>query len=386
LIENLFLTNGVYQKSITFNAATAAQLAAGPTYPNNLPGTTFNPPAGSLDIFFADKNLRNPYTHQANAGIERAINSKTSINVSYNFSRGVRLYGVRNLNLFPAANPITYSIQDSTGAVVGTYTTNTYRTQSVNGATSAGPDTRYRRVSQLENPGLSYYNGLSIQVNRRFNKGFSAQAAYTWSHAIDLNQGGGSNNIFFGATPSSYDNGNFGAERGSSANDIRHRLAVNFVWSPTFTSSNSFVARYLVNNWQLSQVTTLMSAPNTTATVNISGNAFTGAAVSGSLNGLGGTNRVPFQPVGNLDVDQTYRVDARLAKKLPFTERITGYLQFEAFNLFNTTTDLSRNNQEYTLSGTTLTYRSTYSQPTADAANPDGTTARRAQVSLRLTF
>src|SRR5207245_8219673 len=68
--------------------------------------------------------------------------------------------------------------------------------------------------------------------------------------------------------------------------------------------------------------------------INISGNAFTGAAVSGSLNGLGGTNRVPFQPVGNLDVDQTYRVDARLAKKLPFTERITGYLQFEAFNLF----------------------------------------------------
>src|SRR6185369_4295318 len=58
LIENLFLTNGVYQKSITYNAATAAQLAAGPVYPNFLPSTNFNPPAGSLDILLADKNLR----------------------------------------------------------------------------------------------------------------------------------------------------------------------------------------------------------------------------------------------------------------------------------------------------------------------------------------
>ena len=45
---------------------------------------------------------------------------------------------------------------------------------------------------------------------------------------------------------------------------------------------------------------------------------------------------MPFQPVDNLDLDRIYRVDARLSKKLPFTERVTGYLQFEAFNVFNT--------------------------------------------------
>jgi hypothetical protein len=95
---------------------------------------------------------------------------------------------------------------------------------------------------------------------------------------------------------------------------------------------------------------------------------------------------VPFQPLNNLRLDNIYRVDARLAKKLPFTERVTGYLQFEGFNIFNTPYDLSRNQQEYTLAGTTLTYRPTYGTPTGDAANPDGTTARRAQVSLRVTF
>jgi hypothetical protein len=163
-------------------------------------------------------------------------------------------------------------------------------------------------------------------------------------------------------------------------------MAINFVWAPTFTSSKTWTARYLINNWQLSQVTTLQSASPVTASVNISGNAFTGALVSGSLNGLGGTNRVPFQPVGNVNIDQVYKVDARLSKKLPFTERVTGYLTFEAFNLFNTPYDTSRRTPEYTLTGSNLVYRSDYNTPSSTAANPDGTTARRAQVSLRVTF
>jgi hypothetical protein len=119
----------------------------------------------------------------------------------------------------------------------------------------------------------------------------------------------------------------------------------------------------------------------------VNGNAFAGALVSGSLNGLGGGfSRVPFQPVDNLDLDPTYRVDARLSKKLVFSERFVGYLTFEAINLFNTPFDLSRRTVEYNLVGTQLQFRGDYATPSADALSPDGTTARRAQVSLRFTF
>ena len=48
LINTLFVSNGLYQKPITYQANTPAQLAAGPVYPNFLPNTTFNPPAGSV--------------------------------------------------------------------------------------------------------------------------------------------------------------------------------------------------------------------------------------------------------------------------------------------------------------------------------------------------
>jgi hypothetical protein len=85
-----------------------------------------------------------------------------SFSASYIWSRGVRLYGVRDLNVNPAANPITYTVLNPAGAISGTYTTNTFRSR---------PDSRYRRVAQIDNPGLSYYNGLALQFNKRFAKG-----------------------------------------------------------------------------------------------------------------------------------------------------------------------------------------------------------------------
>jgi hypothetical protein len=353
------------------------QLAAGPVYPNFLPATSFNPPPGTVDIILPDKNLRNPYTHQANLAIERQITTNIDLSISYLWSRGVRLYGVRDLNIGPLGPPITYTILDRAGNVAGTYTTPTYRTRI---------DPRYRRINQIENPGLSYYDGLAIQVNKRFSQGFQGSLTYTWSHAIDFNQVTGDPNVFYNTGPTSYASGNFAAEKGSSANDIRHRAAISFVWSPTFGTSSSIVARYLVNNWQLSEVTTLQSSRPVTATTAVSGNAFAGALVSGSLNGCGCSSRVPFQPISNLDLDQIYRVDARLSKKMPFTERFTGYLTFEAFNLFNTQYNTSRRTDEYSLSGTTLSYIPSYGTGSSTATSPDGTNARRAQVSLRVVF
>ena len=381
LVNGLFKNNNVYQKFITYNSGTAAQLAAGPVYPNFLPSTTFNPPAGTVDIMVADPNLRNPYTHQANISIERQINSLTTVTVAYLWSRGVRLYGVRDLNVGPLGAPITYRILNSAGVQEGLFTTPTYRTPR--------PDARYRRVNQVENPGLSYYNALSIQVNRRFARGFQGSAAYTWGHSIDLNQSSANNNIFFDSGPTSVINGDFAAEKGSAINDVRHRAVFSFVYTPTFTRSNGAFARFVINNWQLSSVTTLQSSQPVNSTVTVSGNAFTGALVSGSLNGCGcGFGRVPFVPVSNLNLDQIFRVDARLAKKLPINERITGYLQFEAFNVFNTPYNTSRLAAMYSLNATTLalTPIASYGAGSSTASSPDGTNARRAQVSLRVTF
>ncbi|PYS01271.1 MAG: hypothetical protein DMG16_13535 [Acidobacteria bacterium] len=377
LINRLFTNNNVYRKAITYNSATSEQLAAGPVYPNYLPSTAFNPLPGTVDITFADKSLRNPYTHQANLAIERQLTTNIDLSISYLWSRGVRLYGVRDLNVGALGPPVTYTILDRTGNVAGTYTTPTYRTRV---------DPRYRRVNELENPGLSYFDGLAIQVNKRYSRGFQASVSYTWSHAIDFNQPTGDPNVFYDSGPTSYDNGNFAAEKGSAANDIRHRAAISFVWSPTFSTSSSALARHLINNWQLSEITTLQSSRPVNSTTAVSGNAFTGALVAGSLNGCGCSFRVPFQPVSNLDLDRIYRFDARLSKRIPITDRVTGYLTFEAFNVFNRQYNTSRRTDEYSLTGSTLSYIPSYGTGSSTASSPDGTNARRAQVSLRAVF
>jgi hypothetical protein len=379
LINTFFLNNNVYQKSITLDITKPADLALGPVFPNNLSGIDRNPPAGTTDITFADKSFRDPYTQQANIGIERQLTGTLGLTVSYIWSRGVHLYTIRDLNVGPLGPPVTYTIQDASKNTVGTYTTPTYLLAN-------RVDPRYRRITQVENGGLSYYDGLAVQLNKRFSHGLQAGLAYTWSHAIDFAQSGANNNIFFSGAPSSYYNGNYAFDKGSSELDVRHRLVINSIWEPTFTRSTSVFARYLINNWELSQITTLQSSPPATATVQVTGSAFAGAAFSGSLNGLGGYTRVPFEPTYGLDVDRIYRVDARLTKGLPFTERVKAYLQFEAFNVFNTPYDTSIRTAQYQVANMIMSPIASFRSGTASQGFPDGTNARRAQVSLRVTF
>ncbi|PYT17193.1 MAG: hypothetical protein DMG59_08045, partial [Acidobacteria bacterium] len=227
---------------------------------------------------------------------------------------------------------------------------------------------------------------LVLQLRKRWSKGLFASVAYTWSHAIDDNQGGGSSNLFFSGAPSSVFNGDYNAEKGSSVLDQRHRLAISFIEQPTFLHRDGAVARYLVNNWQLSVLATLASTHPATATILVSGTPFTGAAFNGSLNGLGGSSRVPFYPVNSLDVDQTYRADARISKILPFNERFKLYLNFEAFNVTNTVSNTGIFTQAFTASGLKLTPTPGLGVGNASGGFPDGTNARRAQVSARFVF
>ena len=98
-------------------------------------------------------------------------------------------------------------------------------------------------------------------------------------------------------------------------------------------------------------------------------------------------------PWNSLPIDSQHRVDARLSKLLPLTESVRLYLNFEAFNLFNTISNTFVETEMYQavrdpnnsaariLKPSPITGRGTQSQ-----GFPDGTNARRAQVSLRVVF
>ena len=69
------------------------------------------------------------------------------------------------------------------------------------------------------------------------------------------------------------------------------------------------------------------------------------------------------------------------------SEKITLYLNFEAFNITNTQVDTTIAAQAFTEAGGIIRLSPTaYGFGTAAGGFPDGTNARRAQVSLRVVF
>jgi hypothetical protein len=379
LINTLHLENGIYQRLISLNAARPEDLAAGPIFPNPLPGIDRNPPAGSVDVTFASPGFRNPYTQQGDVAIERQLMHDLGITVSYIWSRGLQMFTVRDLNVGPLGAPVTYTIRDASNQNVGTYTTPTYRL-------SNRVDTNWRRVNQVENGGNSYYNAMVVQVKKRMARSNEFQVSYTWSHAIDFNQGGGNNNIFFSGGPSSLFNGDYRGDKSSSALDQRHRLVINGLHQLQVARWNSGFKKWVLNNWQLSEIATFASAQPATPTIFVSGAPFAGAAYTTSLNGFGGSSRVPFIPAASLDIDQIARIDARITKILPFSERYQLQLNFEAFNVFNNVSFTSVNGQAFQAANGVLTPTPRLGEGSASQGFPDGTNARRAQVSVRFIF
>jgi outer membrane receptor protein involved in Fe transport len=376
-LDTLFLGNGIYQTSISLNASAAGA----PVFPYILPSAT-GLPAASVNLQFAAPDFHNPYTQQATLAIDREISHTMSLSVSYVYSRGIGLWVQRDLNLGAPGPTVTYTILDSAGNTTGTFSTPV-------SIVANRVDNRFNKILQTENGGQSWYNGLIVQVRKRMSHSFSAQLSYTWSHAIETgDQQGASNNIGWNFNNATY-NGNYTFDKGTSTNDQRHRAVINWDWQPTFTHSSSAFARYFVNGWDLSSITTLASAHPVSPTMpSVSTTTFPGITLAQTtMNGSGGWNRVPFLPIGSLDIDQIYRVDARLARSLPFTERVKAYMMFEAFNVFNTISNTSVNTQAYTVSsGGILKPTTNLGVPTASAGFPDGTNARRMQVALRVVF
>jgi hypothetical protein len=184
-------------------------------------------------------------------------------------------------------------------------------------------------------------------------------------------------------------NGNYTFEKGSGLLDQRHRLVYSFVWNLPTVRHDDFFTKYVVNNWQLSSITTLASGrPTGSASIRITDTPVPGMLSTSSLNGFGGNSRVPFLPVDSLYTPAAYRDDLRISKVIPlWREPLKLFLNFEAFNISNTWAPTSLTTQVYTEAKGVLTLTPTaYGVGSSDGGFPDGTQARRLQVSARLVF
>jgi hypothetical protein len=385
--------NGVIQKTIFFIPGVTP---GAPTFPgydlsSNIAGSGSN-------VTYADPNLKTPYTEQGDLTLEQRIDKKTVFSLSYLWNNGVDFLTRKDDNVKAPTSTYTYRILNATGQQVSSYTTPVY-TDNVN-------DPRYGVLNHIYNAGRLSYNGMAVTLTRRQSANTQFNLAYTWSHAIDLGQGAGADNIYYTDPPITVFNGKQKFEKGNSPLDQRQRLvASGVVSSPQRDYGSKFMTAALAG-WEFSGIETFATPQGVDPQAIINGLPFANPYSTSTLDGIGigfaATQRVPFLPRSSVKGGYTIRTDARLTKLflLPREQSVT--LNFEVFNAFNYSTITSVLNAAYYVypdggiapynTGTgSSAYVSTASEATpgvgtASAGFPDGTNARRAQVSARYTF
>src|SRR5262249_27090676 len=120
--------------------------------------------------------------------------SNTSLGIGYLHTRGLHLILSRNVNVprFPASAGVPN---------LGRLNPN------------------FANISRYESSGDSYYNGLTLSLNRRFVRWWGIRVSYTLSRGVD-----DTGNAFF-FTPQ--DNFDLRDDRGRGDNDQRHRLTLS---------------------------------------------------------------------------------------------------------------------------------------------------------------
>jgi hypothetical protein len=265
---------------------------------------------------------------QWNFNLQREFFGSWLATAAYVGSKGVHLFNQNELN------PAIYRAGATTG------NTNARRIYAPN----------FAAIANQQSNGNSIYHSMQLSLNKRFSKGFSLLASYTWSKMIDDSSGDGG---------TSTDPFNFRNQRGLSSLDIAHRFVGSFVYElPRLAGANPFV-KYLAGGWDLNGIMILQSGTpftvvagrdNSFSGVNadradLIGNPYlpTDRPRSELINRYFNTDAFAFNAIGtfgtagrNIIRDPgTISTDVGLFKNIPLWEKHRIQFRAEAFNVIN---------------------------------------------------
>jgi hypothetical protein len=320
--------NGIQVINLTFTGA------AIPAFPNRFSAIPTGVNALPSNIYVFAPDYVSPYTEQWSFGTEYQLSKDFSLNVTYLGVKGTHLSRTRDINLLP---PVQTTIKDDAGQTL---------------SFSRFPGrllSHFGRISQFESTGNSRYNGLTIQINKRFAHSFQLLGAYTLSRAIDDNPDATSvvpGNA--GDDAKIVDNPlDIRADRGLAINDVRNRFVMSGIWNVGDYAKgvDSRVMRAILSDWSVSGIFTAEA-----------GRPFS-AKVGGDLNNDGNrfSDRVPGFKRDSFTGPEFISFDPRITRDIRFGERARLQLIAEAFNVFNRANFTGVNTTLYNLVGSGAT-------------------------------
>ncbi len=384
------------QRTYLWRGATAAA-TGGPIFPMTFANAS-DPiltagPTVRPDVAFFDTHMQNPQIHQMDLIVERQITPQTTFSFTYLLSLGRELPNYSDTNLDPESvvsaidpsnpghpNPANTGYTFSGGPFDNQVLYVPYFT--------ARKDSRFGQMTKIVSNVNSRYDGVVLQLKRRFYRGLSYDFSYTWSRSVDTGQNSANfftgNNTMFPGAFTYFLNGPVTVDRpdyGISDFEARHKLVGRLFLLPRPFRQSSRALRLMFDNWAISPVVHISSGrpyteyiSGTPADIPASCDGCTG------LFGTGGVQRLPFLPRNSWRFPSRYDLDLRVSRRFYMAEGKYAEFLAEGFNVLNHTnvTEVSDSMYYFTSTGKALLSEDSFGRATA-AGN---TIFRERQIQL----
>ncbi len=311
-----FFAQGLVQCS-TPAAGNAACITPANLAPFGINVTNVGPPPPLSVVFSGQPNYRNPYSQQAEFGIEREIAKGWSVSLSGIYVHTIGLPVAIDINALPTA-PITTAV-NAFGQPV--HFRNWAAPQCGVNPFSCFGNPLLLQTDQYSSEGAALYEGGILEVKKRFSSHFTVMGNYTLSKAFDTTTDFNSD---FGPA----DNTNLAAERALSTFDQRHKVVV-----ATLVDTGKFGGP-VFSGFQFSPIFRYNSGHPF--------NLLAGADLNGDRHS---TNDRPLGAPRNSGQGPDFMdFDMRITRTFKMGERANLQLLAEGFNLANRTNYASVNN------------------------------------------
>jgi hypothetical protein len=202
--------------------------------------------------YVTDPHFRTPYSENFNYGFQYQLTKDTAIEAVYVGSLGRKLISSIDFN------PPSPSVELQQLINFGSLNSDCARPLSgcINGATD--PSATLQDIGELytdTSSGISDANELQVTVDRRFSKGLSFRAAYTFGKTMDLTSG-------FRARSSTYtDPFDPRLDRAPADFDVRNRFVFSGSWEIPIGArlQGNRAARVILGGWQANTIATFQS-------------------------------------------------------------------------------------------------------------------------------
>ncbi len=226
------------------------------------PGSLSNPFIGGnpftsqfaepMTLLTLSPTLRLPYVQDWNLNVQHSFGTNWLLEAGYVGTRGVKLPRLLEGNPSLPLQGQTWADQQ-----------NNIEQQRIYCMPNTQGNCTYSSVGLISGGANSLYNALETSLRKRFGRGLSLLASYTYSKALDdvssFNITGSASQPVAGENDLAQNPFDLAAEWGRSMFDSRHRFVLSYEWELPFWQHPENWYQHVLGNWQVNGITTYMT-------------------------------------------------------------------------------------------------------------------------------